>query len=50
MNIFIQQHLEIYFHQKKLNIKSKNHIENLSIFLGEKIKLINFNCNKFQRI
>ena len=34
------------FCNKKISFKSKNHLENLSLFLGEKIKNINFNYNK----
>ena len=38
-----------FFSSKKVNFKSKNHIANLSIFLGEKIKVINFNLNKLSK-
>ena len=37
------------FSSKKVKYNSKNHIENLSIFLDEKIKLINFNSNKLPK-
>ena len=37
------------FSTKKTKYKSKDHIENLSIFLGEKIKKINFNFNKLPK-
>ena len=37
------------FSSKKVNYKSKNHIENLSIFLGDKIKNIKFNINKLPK-
>ena len=37
------------FSSKKVNFKSKNHIENLSIFLNEKIKNIKFNINKLPK-
>ena len=37
------------FSSKKINYKSKNHIENLSIFLGDKIKNIKFNINKLPK-
>ena len=37
------------FLTKKIKFKSKEHLENLSIFLGEKIKPINFNCNKLPK-
>ena len=38
-----------FFSSKKIKFKSKNHIENLSKFLDEKIKTINFNCNKLNK-
>ncbi len=38
-----------FFSTKKVKYKLKNHIENLSIFLEEKIKTINFNCNKLPK-
>ena len=37
------------FSTKKIKYKSKDHVQNLSIFLNEKIKLINFNCNKLPK-
>ena len=37
------------FSSKKVNYKSKNLIENLSIFLDDKIKIIKFNINKLPR-
>ena len=37
------------FSSKKIKYNSKNHIENLSIFLEEKIKTINFNYNKLPK-
>ena len=37
------------FSSKKVKYNSKNHIENLSIFLNEKIKLINFNSSKLPK-
>ena len=37
------------FSSKKVKFKSKNHLENLSIFLEEKIKPINFNCNNLPK-
>ena len=37
------------FSTKKVKYESKNYLENLSIFLGEKIKTINFNCNKLPK-
>ena len=38
-----------FFLTKKVKFSSKNHIDNLSIFLNEKIKVINFNCNKLPK-
>jgi len=37
------------FSTKKITFNSKNHLENLCIFLNEKIKLINFNYNKLPK-
>jgi ADP-heptose:LPS heptosyltransferase len=37
------------FLSKKLKFKTKNHLENLSVFLGEKIKLINFNYKNLHK-
>ena len=37
------------FSSKKLKFKSNNHIENLRIFLDEKIKHVNFNLNKLPK-
>ena len=37
------------FSSKKINYKSKNHIENLSVFLDDKIKNIKFNINKLPK-
>ena len=37
------------FSTKKIKYKTKNHIENLSVFLDEKIKPVNFNCNKLSK-
>ena len=37
------------FSTKKVKYVSKDHLENLSIFLGEKIKNINFSCNKLPK-
>ncbi len=39
-----------FFSTKKIKYKSKNHLENVNIFLGEKIKNINFNYNKLSKI
>jgi ADP-heptose:LPS heptosyltransferase len=38
-----------FFSTKKVKYKSKNSIENLCIFLEEKIKTVNFNCNKLPK-
>ncbi len=38
-----------FFSTKKVVYTTKDHIENLSIFLDEKIKTVNFNCNKLSR-
>ena len=37
------------FSTKKVKFISKNHIDNLSIFLNEKVKTVNFNCNKLPK-
>jgi len=39
-----------FFSTKKIKYDSKDHIENLSIFLGEKIKIVNFNSDKLPKI
>ena len=46
---FYSTTLNSLFSTKKYKFKSKNHIENLSIFLNEKIKTINFNYNKLPK-
>ncbi len=38
-----------FFSSKKIKYSSKNYIENLSLFLNEKIKTINFDCNKIPK-
>ena len=38
-----------FFSSKKVQYNTKNHIENLSIFLDEKIKNIKFNINKLPK-
>ena len=38
-----------FFSTKKIKFQSKNHLTNLSIFLEEKIKLINFDYNKLPK-
>ncbi len=37
------------FSTKKINFKTKNHLENLSFFLDDKIKLIKFNYNNLPK-
>jgi len=48
-NLFYSTTFNNIFSSKKIKYNSKNHIENLSHFLGEKIKLINFNHNKLPK-
>ncbi len=48
-NLFYSTTFNNLFSSKKIKYKSKNHLENLSIFLDEKIKLINFNHNKLPK-
>ena len=38
-----------FFSTKKMKYKSKDHLKNLSIFLEDKIKVVNFNCNKLPK-
>ena len=46
---FYSETFNNFFATKKTKYKSKNQIENLSIFLDEKIKTINFNYNKLPK-
>ena len=46
---FYSTTLNNMFSSKKFKIKSKNHIENLNIFLDDRIKNINFNFNKLSK-
>tara|TARA_X000000950_G_C13876056_1_gene644873 strand:- start:1104 stop:2057 length:954 start_codon:yes stop_codon:yes gene_type:complete len=48
-NLFYSTTLNGWFSSKKIKYNSKNHVENLSFFLDEKIKLINFNYNKLPK-
>ena len=48
-NHFYSTTLGNFFSTKKVTYKGKNHLENLGIFLEEKIKNINFNYNKLPR-
>ena len=38
-----------FFSTKKMKYKSKDHLKNLSMFLEDKIKIVNFNCNKLPK-
>ena len=46
---FYSTTLNNFFSTKKMKFKSKNHLENLSIFLEEKIKSVSFNCKKLPK-
>ena len=46
---FYSTSLNNIFSTKKVKFKSKDHLENLNIFLEEKIKVINFNCNNLSK-
>ena len=46
---FYSKTFNSFFSSKKINLPSKDHLENLNIFLEEKIKTINFNCNKLPK-
>ena len=46
---FYSSTLNGIFSTKKIKFKSKDHLDNLSTFLGEKIKLLNFNYNKLPK-
>ena len=46
---FFSKTFNNFFSTKKIKYKSKNYLENLSIFLDEKIKPIYFNCNKLPK-
>ena len=46
---FYSTTFNFFFLKKKIKFKSKNHLENLNIFLNEKIKLIDFNFNKLPK-
>ena len=48
-NHFYSTTFNSLFSTKKIKYKSKDHVQNLNIFLNEKIKLINFNCNKLPK-
>tara|TARA_B100001057_G_C22753090_1_gene912573 strand:- start:350 stop:1303 length:954 start_codon:yes stop_codon:yes gene_type:complete len=38
-----------FFSTKKIKFNSLNHLENLNLFLEEKIKVVNFNCDKLPK-
>ena len=46
---FYSTTLNSFFSTKKIKFKSKNHLENLNIFLDEKIKNIKFNLDKLPK-
>ena len=48
-NYFYSTTFNNIFSSKKIKFETKSHLENLSIFLDEKIKSINFNCNKLPK-
>jgi ADP-heptose:LPS heptosyltransferase len=48
-NHFYSTTFRSLFSTKKIKFNTKNHLENLNIFLDEKIKLVNFSCNKLPR-
>ena len=48
-NHFYSTTFNNFFSTKKVKYVSKDHIENLNIFLDEKIEPINFNCNKLSK-
>ena len=48
--IFYSTTFNNLFLTKKIKFNSKNHIKNLGHLLDEKIKTINFNCNKLPKI
>ena len=49
-DIFYSTTFRSLFLNKKVKFNSKNHIENISLLLNEKIKTINFNCNKLPKV
>ena len=46
---FYSTSLNNFFSSKKVKFNSKNHLDNLSVFLEEKIETINFNFNKLSK-
>ena len=49
-SIFYSTTFKNLFLTRKIKFNSKNHIENLSLLLNEKIKTINFNCSKLPKV
>ncbi len=47
--LFYSKTFNNFFSSRKVNSTSKDHLENLNIFLKEKIKAVNFNCNKLPK-
>ena len=48
-NKFYSTSFNNFFSSKKIKYNSKDHIKNLNIFLGEKIKTVNFDINKLPK-
>ena len=46
---FYSKTLNGFFSSKKIKLSAKNHLENLNLFLEEKIKTINFDCNRLPK-
>ena len=46
---FYSKTFNSFFSSKKVKLSSKDHLENLNIFLGEKIKSVDFDCNKLPK-
>ena len=46
---FYSKTFNSFFSSKKVKLPSKDHVENLSIFLDDKIKTVNFDCNKLPK-
>ncbi len=46
---FYSKTFNSFFSTKRFNFTSKDHLENLNTFLNEKVKAINFNCNKLPK-
>ena len=46
---FYSKTFNSFFSTNRFNFTSKDHLENLNTFLNEKVKAINFNCNKLPK-